>query len=543
MKRKTYTKLIALLFVMLLCCAACTSKAIATTMHLIKTLGTVDVADNNGDDVAIVDDLGLYNGYQVDTQDASYAWINLDDVKLTKMDECSDVTIQKEGQNLEIFVNSGSLFFNVTEPLKDDESMNIRTSTMMVGIRGTCGWVNVPDENHMQVYLLEGKVTCSIYDEADQEITSQLILPGQMAALVYDGENSSITVEEFDEIPEFVSEELDNMTLNNELSSTLETLSARKEEKALAEAQAKDPVYQALEQYRTIIGQPDSYYSQLTTSPTGKYRYAIVQLQTDDPVPTLLLEQENIDYMYDMQFFQYDPVSQTLYHPEEYLTEGVALTGGYRGNINLQGDGNGLYVVEWSSGTGVTDARRITMHENSLITSDKWNGRIDMLEEDPQSINCKEIIWHDITDTSPLDNWTTPDQSNQTEDMSEKDSTSELPQDGNRIVFTGTIDTYSYDEVITLQGCPDPNAYSSDKTATFRLIVLDTPQEMELMSGDGIRTRSAEVRMIAVSYAEGLEQYDGQHLTFSIDPANTYWPSEASMPVGTPSTNDVHILS
>lgn len=63
------------------------------------------------------------------------------------------------------------------------------------------------------------------------------------------------------------------------------------------------------------------------------------------------------------------------------------------------------------------------------------------------------------------------------------------------------------------------------------------------MSGDGIRTRSAEVHMISVDYAEGLDQYDGQHLMFSIDPANTYWPSEASMPVGTPSTNDVHILN
>ena len=118
-----------------------------------------------------------------------------------------------------------------------------------------------------------------------------------MAALVYDGENSSITVEKFDEIPDFVSEELDNMTLNDELSSTLETLSARKQEKALAEAQAKDPIYQALEQYRTIIGQADSYYSQLTTTPTGKYRYAIVQLHPNDPVPSLLLEQETADYI------------------------------------------------------------------------------------------------------------------------------------------------------------------------------------------------------------------------------------------------------
>lgn len=47
---------------------------------------------------------------------------------------------------LELYVRSGSLFFDVTEPLEEDESMDIRTSTMAVGIRGTSGWVEVEDE-------------------------------------------------------------------------------------------------------------------------------------------------------------------------------------------------------------------------------------------------------------------------------------------------------------------------------------------------------------------------------------------------------------
>lgn len=40
--------------------------------------------------------------------------------------------------------------------------MDIRTSTMIVGIRGTFGWVE--DETLMCVYLLRGKVECSILD-------------------------------------------------------------------------------------------------------------------------------------------------------------------------------------------------------------------------------------------------------------------------------------------------------------------------------------------------------------------------------------------
>ena len=86
----------------------------------------------------------------------------------------------------------------------------------------------------------------------------------------------------------------------------------------------------------------------------------------------------------------------------------------------------------------------------------------------------------------------------------------------------------------------------TDTTKNFRLIVLDTPQVMELETGDpspASRARSGEVRLIDVSLAEGLESFDGQHLTFSIDPEETYWPSDASMPVGQPSTRDVHILN
>jgi len=76
----------------------------------------------------------------------------------------------------------------------------------------------------------------------------------------------------------------------------------------------------------------------------------------------------------------------------------------------------------------------------------------------------------------------------------------------------------------------------------FHLLVLDTPQVMNLISGDGLGTRADEVDFINVSYAKGLGQYDGQHLTFSIDPSNKQWPSDASLPVGRPYTSDVRVL-
>ena len=209
----------------------------------------------------------------------------------------------------------------------------------------------------------------------------------------------------------------------------------------------------------------------------------------------------------------------------------------------LQGDGVGLRLTEVAGGTGSTDITRVTLQDGSLVREKQWSGRMDAV---PQELSFTDIPWHDITDTSALDRWTSEagiSQQGGSSSSAGGGTESGLPTDGDRIVFTGTVGTYSYEEVIALQGCPDPNAPWSDSSQTFRLIVLDTPQEMELQSGDPVGSpRRDTVRVISVAYAEGLEQYDGQHLIFSIDPEATYWPSDTSMPVGQPGTRDVHVL-
>lgn len=307
---------------------------------------------------------------------------------------------------------------------------------------------------------------------------------------------------------------------------------------------ADQALEQALEQYRLIVSQADSYsYSPYSVTPTGSYRYALVQLEPDDPVPTLLLSQEGDDYSDRVRLFQYDPNSNQVIQPEESLEE-YSGGGGYASGLPLQGDGMGLRLTEISGGTGSTDITRITLSNGSLVREKQWSGRMDAI---PQELSFIDIPWHDIADTAALDSWTPENGTTQPDGSSDSSADNgtegELPTDGDRIVFTGTIDTYSYEEVIALQGCPDPNAPWSDPSQTFHLIVLDTPQEMELQSGDPVGApRSDTVRVISVAYAEGLEQYDGQHLTFSIDPEATYWPSDTSMPVGQPGTRDVHVL-
>lgn len=172
--------------------------ASAATMFLRKMEGAVTVSDAEGKSIEPAENLGLYSGYGMGTEAESFAWIDLDKVKLAKLDEYSEAAISKDGKNLSIEIQSGSLFFNVTEPLADDETMEIRTSSMMVGIRGTCGWVT---EN--TAALLEGTVTVTA------EGQSATVSAGEMAILTDEG---TLEVKPFttSSVPAFVAVELED---------------------------------------------------------------------------------------------------------------------------------------------------------------------------------------------------------------------------------------------------------------------------------------------------------------------------------------------
>ena len=207
MKKKLFRgNLFLLLAAVMLLNASC-GKNKATTMKLIKTDGEVGVENEKGKSVDLIENLGLYNGYRIDTQTKSFAWIDLDDTKLTKMDEKSDVDIKKDGKKLELVVNSGGLFFNVTKPLEDDESMDIRTSTTICGIRGTCGWVESRGDTSY-VGLLDGKVKCSVTVDGKEENVT--VNAKELFIAKKDGDHVTYEVKEltYKDVPEFVQPEI-----------------------------------------------------------------------------------------------------------------------------------------------------------------------------------------------------------------------------------------------------------------------------------------------------------------------------------------------
>ena len=104
-----------------------------------------------------------------------------------------------------------------------------------------------------------------------------------------------------------------------------------------------------------------------------------------------------------------------------------------------------------------------------------------------------------------------------------------------KYILTGTINTYSYEQVIDLQGAPDPNAAYGGSQAgrTWNLFVLDSPVQLNGNTIDGLTTTPREVKMIVLG--DSYTAYNGQHVTISVSPYDISFPSDASMPLGQPS--------
>ena len=141
-------KLLSLITLIALLCSMslpvlAADKAIGATLRLEKTEGTVAVKNASGKAQSVKASMRLYSGYTTKTEKKSYAYISLDDSKVVKLDALSEVEVQQSGKKLEVMLSKGSLMFDVSEKLKSDESLNIRTSTMLTGVRGTIGIVTV----------------------------------------------------------------------------------------------------------------------------------------------------------------------------------------------------------------------------------------------------------------------------------------------------------------------------------------------------------------------------------------------------------------
>lgn len=430
-QRKCQRWAVFLAMALALLLTACGGRDTAASMRLVKTDGTVRVDNAEGKSVKVTENLGLYSGYELTTRAESYGWINLDDTKLVKMDEESDVEIRKAKRQLELYVRSGNLFFNVTEPLEEDETFDIRTSTMAVGIRGTCGWVEVEDSSLMCVYLLRGKVECTVYDKAGNLLASETLTAGQAARLTLEGGSASITVAAFqtDKAPDFVADALnhpedwpssgnsasdtderrpssDDGNMSGGSASDAEQGTAGGNEQGNYGSSQAAPMTQdveaALEQYRGIVSQADSYTydSWLTEGSDYSYRYALVQMQSQHAVPALLLRKAPGSGMAadSILVFQYNPDTKSITQASGTINLS------FRTDLYMAGDGNGALI-----NYGDSRIDRISLSGASLNEETLWQsyGSEDTVPDwrTAIAIGHLSVYWYQIADTEGLNYW------------------------------------------------------------------------------------------------------------------------------------------
>lgn len=163
----------------------------ADTMRLEKSEGEVEVENSSGRIVTLRQGGKLYSGYTITTQEG-YAWISLDQDKLIKLDWDTQVKVKKTGRQYVIMLEYGKIFFDVEKPLEEDESLDIRTSTLSTGVRGTMGVVESQPKltgidgsprRFASVELFEGKVLLAFYSLDTGVLETRELSAGALAAL------------------------------------------------------------------------------------------------------------------------------------------------------------------------------------------------------------------------------------------------------------------------------------------------------------------------------------------------------------------------
>ncbi len=210
-------------FVWLLCLSLCLGLAVpalaadntGTEIRLLQTEGTVNVSSTSGKTYSTREDMRLYNGYIVSTEEASYAWITLDAEKAVKLDECSSLEVRRSGKSLELLLKSGEMYCDVTAPLKEDEKLNIRTSTMVTGVRGTIVYIQKISDDETHLGVLEGHAQGVAINPITGATRALMVRQGQIGVFqIFDADQAGEGADAWllgmkaDDIPPFVQVEI-----------------------------------------------------------------------------------------------------------------------------------------------------------------------------------------------------------------------------------------------------------------------------------------------------------------------------------------------
>ncbi len=164
----------------------------AETMRLLHYEGSVQIQSPSGESRFVMENARFSSGEAICTGTQSLASISLDSTKIVTMDEETRVEFIQQAKYLKLTLTSGTLVMDVQQKLAEDETLEVQTNTMTVGIRGTTYYLSdllvgknkLFGERVTTLVVLKGVVWISYLDPQGKQCTLQLSA-GMKAELRY----------------------------------------------------------------------------------------------------------------------------------------------------------------------------------------------------------------------------------------------------------------------------------------------------------------------------------------------------------------------
>ncbi|MBR0464248.1 MAG: FecR domain-containing protein [Clostridia bacterium] len=163
--------IMALLLALTLCGTALAESYSGSTIRLLRYEGDVEITDPAGSPRFIMPNARFSDGETLKTGPDGSASVSVDDGRILTLDAESAVTFAQSGNSLTLTLSEGSLFLDVAEKLDPGESLDIHTSNMTVGIRGTIVFVST---GHGAASASAGGLEEVLTTEASGGITTRL---------------------------------------------------------------------------------------------------------------------------------------------------------------------------------------------------------------------------------------------------------------------------------------------------------------------------------------------------------------------------------
>ncbi|MBQ1423831.1 MAG: YARHG domain-containing protein [Lachnospiraceae bacterium] len=158
----------------------------AVSMRLARMEGAVSLRNEDGEVLTKLQNMRLAGGNEIATAVGSRAGISLDETKAVTVGEKSHAVVERRKKDLLLDLKNGEMYFSVSRPLEEDESFEIRTSTMVMGVRGTSGYVRSGDA---YTYTESGTDAAVRADDATDTI---ILTSGHVTLVAETGEEQEV---------------------------------------------------------------------------------------------------------------------------------------------------------------------------------------------------------------------------------------------------------------------------------------------------------------------------------------------------------------